>query len=695
MPQNIGASEMRVISCIVIEHNLWLVLLAAVVCIAGCFVTMRLLERALRTEGPQRSGWIFQTASAAGSSVWCTHFVAILAYDPGASVSFDPLLTIGSLAVAICGFGVGFGIAANSTGRWVTVAGGVVIGSTISAMHYVGMAAYHISGIVEWNAAYIAASVVCSVVLAIAALSVALRKNRSYDLYLSTAALVLAIISLHFTGMAAVSVTPLTSDVTNGVIFQAMAVAIAGVSLFIVGTGVASYMIDSKTRTENTLRLRYMALNDPLTGLPNRTSFGDYLDRELTRAKEEEHKLAVIGIDLNRFKEINDFRGHSAGDQALKTIAQRLKLCRQDGEFVARIGGDEFAAVKSFHDREQLLGFVARLERTLFEPIHIDDFTTRSGASIGVAVFPEDGTTARALLGNSDFAMYRAKADPTEAVCFYDSKLDEAARKRQTLAREMRRAIELKQFELHFQVQVAVTDASICGYEVLLRWNHPTRGAVPPLEFIPIAEESGAIIEIGEWVLREACRRAASWKQPHKIAVNLSAIQLRQTELPQVIHQILIETGLPPARLELEITESTIISDKTRALHILRQIKALGVTIALDDFGTGYSSLDTLRSFPFDKIKLDRLFMNEVESNPQSKAIVRAVLALGKSLEVPILAEGVETEDQLEILRREGCDEAQGYLLGRPQPHDKIFAEDGTQAQPQAATPAQVAKRVA
>ncbi len=331
MPQNIGASEMRVISCIVIEHNLWLVLLAAVVCIAGCFVTMRLLERALRTEGPQRSGWIFQTASAAGSSVWCTHFVAILAYDPGASVSFDPLLTIGSLAVAICGFGVGFGIAANSTGRWVTVAGGAVIGSTISAMHYVGMAAYHISGIVEWNAAYIAASVVCSVVLAIAALSVALRKNRSYDLYLSTAALVLAIISLHFTGMAAVSVTPLTSDVTNGVIFQAMAVAIAGVSLFIVGTGVASYMIDSKTRTENTLRLRYMALNDPLTGLPNRTSFGDYLDRELTRAKEEEHKLAVIGIDLNRFKEINDFRGHSAGDQALKTIADRAGPARQFG----------------------------------------------------------------------------------------------------------------------------------------------------------------------------------------------------------------------------------------------------------------------------------------------------------------------------------------------------------------------------
>jgi len=251
----------------------------------------------------------------------------------------------------------------------------------------------------------------------------------------------------------------------------------------------------------------------------------------------------------------------------------------------------------------------------------------------------------------------------------------------------------LKQFELHFQVQVSVTDVTICGYEVLLRWNHPERGLVPPMEFIPIAEESGAIIEIGEWVLREACRRAASWKKPHKIAVNLSAVQLRQSELPQLVHQVLIETGLAPARLELEITESSIIADKTRALHILRQIKALGVTIALDDFGTGYSSLDTLRSFPFDKIKLDRLFMNEVETNPQSKAIVRAVLALGKSLDVPILAEGVETEDQLEILRREGCDEAQGYLLGRPQPHDKIFPDDG--AQPQSVAAPQASKRVA
>jgi diguanylate cyclase len=683
-------SEMRVISCIVTEHDLWLVLLAAIVCIAGSFVTMRLFERALRTEGAQRSGWLFQTASAAGSSVWCTHFVAILAYDPGTPVTFDPLLTIGSLAIAICGFGVGFVIAANSTRRKAVIGGGAVIGLTISAMHYVGMAAYHVSGIVEWNVPYIAASVACAVVLSIAALAMA-RMERSYALRAGTVGLVLAIISLHFTGMAAVSVLPLESDVVNGLVFQAMAVAIAGVSLFIVGTGIASHMIDSQTRTETTRRLRYMALNDPLTGLPNRANFGDHLDGELTKAAKDGHKLAVIGIDLNRFKEINDLRGHIAGDHALKTIAQRLRQCSRSNEFVARIGGDEFAAVKTFRDRLELDNFIGRLEQALFEPVHIEDFTTRAGASIGVAIYPEDGATARELLGNADFAMYRAKGDPTTAVCFYESELDEAARQRQVLARELRRAIELKQFELHFQVQVSVTDQAICGYEVLLRWNHPERGLVPPMDFIPIAEESGAIIEIGEWVLHEACRRAASWKEPHKIAVNLSPVQLRQPELPQLVHRILLETGLPPGRLELEITESTIIADKMRALHSLRQIKALGVTIALDDFGTGYSSLDTLRSFPFDKIKLDRLFMNEVESNPQSKAIIRAVLALGKSLDVPILAEGVETKDQLEILRREGCDEAQGYLLGRPQPYEKIFSSDGAQVQPQPAVSRKVA----
>jgi diguanylate cyclase len=664
-----GGTVMRVVSCLVEDHNLWLVLLAAAVCVIGCFVTMKLLSRAICTDGIQRSGWIAQTAAAAGASVWCTHFVGILAYEPKAPVDFDPILTIVSLGIVLAGFGIGFAIVANSRRSWIVMIGGAAVGVTISAMHYVGMAAYHISGIVEWSPTYVVASVLLSVGLSAASMYLYLCFDNNYVRTGGSAVLVLAIFLLHFTGMAAVSVTPLTSQTTSDVIFQSLAVAIAGVSMFIVATGIACHMIDARSRNESILRLRQMALSDALTGLPNRACFSERIETGIQKAKVESHHLAVVVIDLNRFKEINDLRGHRAGDRTLQIIATRLKGCLRSDEFMARVGGDEFSAIKMFDAQSDLLDFANRLESAFFEPIEIDNFVTKAGASIGLAVFPIDGDSSETLIGNADLAMYRAKTDQQANVCFYESGLDKLARDKQMLARDLQSAVELCQFRLHFQVQMSVATSTACGYEALLRWQHPERGLVPPLDFIPLAEENGSIIEIGEWVLREACQRAASWKEPHKIAVNLSAIQLKQDNLPRLVHEILIETGLSPSRLELEITETAIIVDKTRALHVLRQIKALGVTVALDDFGAGYSSLETLRSFPFDKIKLDRIFMNQLETNTQSKAIIRAVLALGKSLEVPILAEGVETADQLDLLRSEGCDEAQGYWLGRPQPN--------------------------
>jgi diguanylate cyclase len=668
---------MRVLSCIAIDHNLKLVLLAALVCVIGCLVSVRLLERARRTEGMQRLGWVLQTALVAGSSVWCTHFVAILAYDPHTPVAFDPTLTVTSLTIAIFGFAIGFGLAASKPDRDMTTLAGTVVGTSVSAMHYVGMAAYHISGIVTWNPGYVGASVICSAILATTALHLSRRIDRRSFQYAAIAFFTLAIISLHFTGMAAVTVVPLGSDVTNEVVLHSMAVAVAGVSLFIVGAGIASHMTDARYRTETTQRLQHMALTDPLTGLANRSGFGRHLESELARAQKGAARLAVIVIDLKRFKEINDLRGPQAGDQALKIVAGRIEQCLDTGELAARVSGDDFGAIKRFGAQGDLIAFLHRLEAVLFEPLQIGDFTAEAGASIGVAVFPDDGTTPETLIGNANLAMYRAKTDPSRAVCFYESKLDDAVRQRQILARDLGQAIALDQFELYFQVQVSIPQSAICGYEVLLRWNHPQRGLVPPLEFIPLAEESGSIVEIGEWVLREACRRAAAWTTPHRIAVNLSPVQFGQPDLPRRVHQILLETGLPPARLELEITESAIINDKVSALHMLRQIKALGVAISLDDFGTGYSSFETLRAYPFDKIKLDRLFMTEVESSPQSLAVMRAVLTLGKSLGVPILAEGVENQTQLDILQSEGCDEAQGYLLGRPRPHDEVFSPDG------------------
>lgn len=430
--------------------------------------------------------------------------------------------------------------------------------------------------------------------------------------------------------------------------------------------GWVSTVEDISERRKSEARIAHMAKHDDLTGLPNRVHFSDAATAAIKAADAEEFRLAVLGIDLDRFKEVNDNHGHAIGDTVLRMVADRVAADLQDGEFFARVGGDEFAAFKLFKNEADLHGFIGRLEECIRTPLASGELNISVGASIGVAVYPQDGGTLEKLNSNADLAMYRAKDSVLESVCFYQASMDEIARERRSIARDLWSATENGQMFLHYQVQKSVSTNQIMGYEVLLRWNHPERGPISPAEFIPIAETCGAILPIGEWVMRTACRAAASWPEPHKIAVNLSAVQLANADLAQLVAAILLETGLSPSRLELEVTESAIIGDKQRALHILRQIRALGVTIAIDDFGTGYSSLETLRSFPFDKIKLDRSFMVDVESNRQSKAIIRAILALGRSLEVPVLAEGVETSAQLELLSDEGCDEAQGYFLGRP-----------------------------
>ena len=657
---------MRVVSCLFTEHNLWLVLLAAVVCISGSGITFGLYSRARERSGLQKLGWIFLTAVAAGSSIWCTHFIAMLAYEVSAPVSFDPILTTASLILAIAGCGVGFGLGTVDDDRFPPEVCGALVGLSVALMHYTGMAAYHVAGLVEWHSGYITASVVIAATVAALALREAVRRPRAYSFYISIALFVVAIVGLHFTAMAAVQVTPMAGGDSSHEGFAAIALAIAGVGLMVVGTGVASYLIDEHTSADTVERLQHMALNDALTGLPNRVHFSDYLDRELERAQTNGWTMAVVGIDLDRFKEINDLHGHETGDKALKIIGGRLGELLQPGEFTARVGGDEFAAVKRYESVDDLHEFLARVEKALFQPLCFDSFDAVTGGAIGVALFPQDGALAGSLISNADLAMYRAKAEVGRIVCFYERQMDEAARERKALNADLRRALDLGEFELHYQVQNTIQTSGISGYEVLLRWRHGQRGMIAPTQFIPIAEECGAIVEIGEWVLRTACREALSWRHPHKIAVNVSAVQLAHSDFAETVHGILVETGLSPSRLELELTESAIVADEVRALHILRRIRALGVAIAIDDFGAGYSSLATLRTFPFDKIKLDRSFTQGIERDPQAKAIVRAVLALGKSLEIPVLAEGVETSEQLAILQREGCDEAQGYFLGKP-----------------------------
>ncbi|RVT93579.1 EAL domain-containing protein [Sphingomonas crocodyli] len=423
---------------------------------------------------------------------------------------------------------------------------------------------------------------------------------------------------------------------------------------------------DVSERHRSEARIAHMAMHDDLTGLPNRTNFNGQVEEAVRRAQAGNSKVGLVVIDLDGFKEINDTYGHGVGDMILETLGQRMSAMLGEGQILARFGGDEFAAACSFTDEAELNGFLDQLTDTLDAPIEGDGLEIKPRACLGVAIFPDDGGDREQILSNADLAMYRAKATHGVQLCRYEYGMDEVARKRRQMANDLRDAIAVDGLSLAYQVQRSLDSGEVTGYEALARWQHPIDGWIAPQDFISVAEESGCIIELGECVLRRACREAASWPEPHRVAVNLSPVQLTRPSLATTLAEILLETGLPPSRLELEITETALIADKTSALHILRQIKAMGVSIAIDDFGTGYSSLETLHSFPFDKIKIDRSFVLESEKSEQARAIIRAVIALGSTIGMPVLAEGVETEAQLDMLRSEGCSEAQGYLLGRP-----------------------------
>jgi diguanylate cyclase (GGDEF)-like protein/PAS domain S-box-containing protein len=452
-------------------------------------------------------------------------------------------------------------------------------------------------------------------------------------------------------------------------------------------TGEQRYLLslseDITERKQAEARIQHMAHYDALTDLPNRTAFVEHLTRTIDAAKAGEESFAVLSIDLDRFKEVNDMFGHAVGDDVLRGMSQQLRALAGEA-YLARLGGDEFTLVTTNGDHPALAEILAeRLHAGVVTDLELDGQHLRVGISIGIAIFPADGTDATTLLNNADAALYRAKAAGRGKTRFFEIAMDNRLRERRAIQHELSSAIARNELRLHYQ-PLAKIGGEVIGFEALIRWHNPQRGMVSPATFIPVAEESGLIMQIGEWVLREACREAASWSRPLQIAINLSPIQFRHGDLAGLVHSVLLETGLAPARLELEITEGVLIEDFARGVSILRRLKTLGVRIAMDDFGTGYSSLSYLQSFPFDKIKIDQSFISKVMNNPQSVAIVRAVIGLAHGLNLPVLAEGVETQAQLDFLAAESCDEVQGYLMGRPHPimeySDLIDRDDKEQA---------------
>jgi diguanylate cyclase (GGDEF)-like protein/PAS domain S-box-containing protein len=436
-------------------------------------------------------------------------------------------------------------------------------------------------------------------------------------------------------------------------------------------TGEPRYLLslseDITERKQAEARIEHMARYDALTDLPNRAAFVEHLTRTIGSAKEGRESFAVLSIDLDRFKEVNDMFGHAVGDDVLRELSQQLRGFAGDA-YLARLGGDEFTLITPNGDQPALAEILARrLQAAVVTDLNLNGQHLRVGVSIGIAIFPADGADATTLLNNADAALSRAKTAGRGKTRFFEVEMDNRQRERRAIQHELDSAIARNEFRLFYQPQAKI-DGEVTGFEALVRWHHPERGMVSPATFIPVAEESGLIMQIGEWVLREACREAASWPHPLQIAVNLSPIQFRHGDLAGLVHSVLLETGLAPTRLELEITEGVLVEDFGRSVSILRRLKTLGVRIAMDDFGTGYSSLSYLQSFPFDKIKIDQSFISKVTNNPQSAAIVRGVIGLAHGLNLPVLAEGVETKAQLDFLAAESCDEMQGYLLGRPHP---------------------------
>jgi diguanylate cyclase (GGDEF)-like protein/PAS domain S-box-containing protein len=429
--------------------------------------------------------------------------------------------------------------------------------------------------------------------------------------------------------------------------------------------------ITEQRRSE--VKIEYMAHHDALTDLANRVLLNERLEHALGSRIHREQMVAVHHLDLDQFKAVNDTFGHPAGDKLLKMVADRLRGLVRATDTIARMGGDEFAIVQApIKDPSEATSLAQNIIRLLGEPFEIDGHQAVIGVSIGIAVGPGDGLRPDRLLRNADLALYRAKGDGRGIFCFFQPAMDLQMQTRRLMEQDLRKALLAGEFELYYQPVVNLASNEISGFEALIRWNHPQQGLVSPGTFIPLAEEIGFIVPLGEWVIREACATAARWPGDARVAINISAVQFRNPGLLQVIVGALATSGLDPTRLEIEITETVLLQNKETTLAVLHQLRALGVRIALDDFGTGYSSLTYLQCFPFDKIKIDRSFVKDITENTGSLNIVRAVAALASGMGMTATAEGVETREQLDSITSEGCTEMQGFLFSRPLPAREI-----------------------
>ena len=679
------------------SYNPWLVTLSFLVAVCVSYTALTLASRVSTGHRKYVRMWLAGGAFAMGVGIWSMHFIGMLALTLPIPLSYDVLKTLGSLAVAMLVSGFALHIASRGEVSLARLGiSAVVMGLGIAGMHYSGMGAIRIYPMITYEPRLLIASVVIAIVASFAALWLffRLRGGATWRIVLqrSFASIVMgaAISGMHYTGMFASQFAPDSYCVgasPTSSFWMALLIGAFAVGLLLITMILLMYdaHLDSRARQhavalqDANARLQHLATHDALTGLPNRLLLDDRLSQAIAYAERRAGRFAVMMIDLDRFKLINDSLGHHGGDELLKEVANRLRGALRKSDTLARTGGDEFVMIADEIDSAAQVEILAqRVIQAFTRPFHILSVDVHIAPSIGIAMYDSDGKTPDQLIVHADAAMYHSKKIGGNIFSFFTPSMNASAQQRLEMENGLRRALAQEELELHYQPKVDVNTGVISSTEALIRWRDPKRGLVPPGEFIPLAEETGLILQIGEWVLREACRQARQWQvngtAPVRVAINLSAQQFRQKNLVQVVQSALDSANLEPKYLEIELTESAVMHNAAASAAVLEQLSRLGVHISIDDFGTGYSSLNHLRRFPLDKLKIDRSFIKDVLANSEDAAIVEAIISLAHSLRLKVIAEGVETEAQLDFLRSLGCDQYQGYYCSPAVPAQE-FAE--------------------
>ncbi|WP_044874241.1 EAL domain-containing protein [Pseudomonas sp. LFM046] len=674
-----------------------LVLISLLVAILASYTALDLAGRVASSQGRGALMWIGGGAVAMGIGIWSMHFIGMLAFSLPIPLGYDLPLTLLSLLIAILVSGFALWLVSQpEQPLWQLLCGAVTMGAGISSMHYLGMYAMRMTPGIDYDPDLFYLSLGIAVVASGAALWIAFRLRRDTPyvrLSRAGAALVMggAIVGMHYTGMAAANF-PLGSvcgAAIEGLDSRWLASLVIAVTLAVLAIALLTSILDARLETRTAQlatsleranqELTHLALHDNLTRLPNRTLLEDRIDQAIHTVRRTGGCFGVLFMDLDGFKPVNDAFGHHVGDLLLREVAQRLRDNLRADDTLARIGGDEFVLLAGLGEPNDAVTLASDLVALVSTPFEVGDQELRVSTSVGIALYPGDGTTREELLMNADAAMYHAKGAGKNGYSFFEQSMNTNARNQLQLIHDLRHALDANELVLHYQPKFAAGDnQKVIGAEALLRWAHPRRGLLMPEEFIELAEKTGLIIPIGNWVLNEACRQMSQWyadgHRDWRVAVNLSALQFCHAGLIDSVALSLERHGLPANCLTLEITETVAMRDADTSLAILRQLAEMGVDLSIDDFGTGYSSLLYLKRLPANELKIDRGFVRDLEHDSDDAAIISAIVALGQALDLRIVAEGVETESQQAFLTGLGCDLLQGFLFGKPVPANEFMA---------------------